>query len=476
MAGIGFVLRKLMREKNLSSLLAAYFHSTMAAAGPWILTILALGSFYLLSQSIAGAQSYIAFRLIIMFNFSVSLVIAAPITNCSTRYLADLIYEKVLTRGAGLMMGMILILFSIAIPVSWIYYGLFTKMSFEEKFFAVINFMLVASIWHAAIFISALKYYKVVSVSFALGMILSVLGAIFFSRDSSMLSLLHGFNIGLGFIVASLLALVFREYPPVLEDIFKVATYFKKYWEVAFGFFIYSLGLWIDKWMMWFAPESVQLPNLMRMYPDYDSAMFISYLSVIPAMAFFLLSQETAFYEKYFIYYQGIQNHDNYEKIKFNQKELVSTTWTMGRNLLVLQTFICITAILLAPYIFNFLGLNLIEISMFRIGALGASLQILSLFTMIILSYFDDRRDLLKIQTFFFLSNLIFTAITMYLGLPFYGYGFFLSSLFTFLIGVFYLDKYTRLLPYHTFVTQNIRRPLTPQLVSIHEGADSRQL
>lgn len=456
MAGIGFVLRKLMKQSDLSSLIVAYFHSTMASAGPWIITILALGSFFLLGRSFSSNEAYIEFRLIILFNFSLSLVIAAPITNCSTRYLADIIYLRMPEKGAGLMIGMLYIVFFVGLPVASVYYIFFTAMSLAEKFQAIFNFMLIAAIWHAGVFISALKYYRAITLSFIFGMLLSVLGAMWLAFDYSMMGMLAGFNGGLAFILASLIALVLIEYPPSIEDMFKVVTYFKKYWEIALGFLAYATGLWVDKWIMWFSPESVQLPNQMRMYPDYDSAMFISYLTVIPAMALFLLTQETSFYMAYLRFYSGIQNHDSFERIHKNHRELSKTVSYMGRNLLLLQGFICLITLILAPYLFQILGINLIQIGMFRAGVLGAAFQILSLFIMVLLAYFDNRKGLLLLQLFFFLSNALLTLFSLKGGIAFYGYGFFAASLLTFLLGAIILERYLRVLPYHTFVTQNI--------------------
>jgi uncharacterized membrane protein len=463
MAGIGFVLRKLMRQNDLSSILTAFYHSMMASTGPWLITILALGSFFLLGQSLSDHSVYILFRLIIMFNFSISLVLAAPIANCATRYLADILYLKEVDKGAGLMMGMLILLFIVGLPLACIYYIFFTTMPGVVKFHAIFNFMLIASIWLLCVFIAALKYYKAITFSFIAGMIISILCAIKLAATYSMLGMLTGFNLGLAFIVASLLALIFAEYPPVIQEIFRVLSYFKKYWEVALGFGVYAAGLWVDKWIMWFAPESVVASTGMRMYPDYDTAMFISYLTVIPAMALFLLSQETAFYESYFRYYQGIQNHDNFDKIKANHKKIIQIIEYLGRNLILFQSFICIAVILLAPYLFQLLGLNLIQIGMFRAGVLGASLQVLSLFIMVLLSYFDYRKGVMLLQFLFFITNALFTWLTLRLGFPFYGYGFFASSLLTFLASAVMLEQHLRRLPYHTFVTQNIKRHLRKQ-------------
>lgn len=456
MAGIGFVLRKLMRRNDLGSMAAAYFHSMMASSGPWIITIIALGCFFLVSKNLTSNEAYIEFRLIIMFNFSLSLVIASPITNCATRYLADVLYERKLEKAPGLMIGMFFLLFAVALPFALTYYIFFTAMQPIEKYMAVLNFMLISGIWNAAIFISALKYYKAITYTFVIGLLISVVAAIKMATVHSTAGMLFGFNIGLAYILASLIALIFIEYPPTVQDVLKFVSYFRKYWQIALGFLIYAAGLWVDKWIMWTAPEAVTMSNGMHMFPDYDSALFISYLTVIPAMAFFLLSQETTFYESYLRFYRGIQEHDSLDKIKLNHQELIKTILYLGRNLLLIQGFICIATIILAPYLFHVLGINLIEIGMFRIGVLGAAFQILSLFIMVILSYFDDRNDVMYIQIFFFLTNALFTYITLHLGLAYYGYGFFASALLTFLLAAVILERYVAVLPYHTFVTQNI--------------------
>ncbi len=457
MAGIGFVLRKLIKKQELSAYGAAFFHSMMAAAGPWIITILTLGSFFLLSRQLTTYEAYIEFRLIILFNFSLSLVIAAPIANCSTRYLADILYTKNFDLGYGLMISMLFILFSIALPFSSIYYIFFTKMSQVETYHAILNFMLICSIWHVGIFISSLRYYKAVTLSFLIGMAMSLFFVLQFAGYSSLYGMLAGFNSGLAFILASLIALVSVEYPPIVRNVLGVFSYFKKYWEIALGFFLYSIGLWVDKWIMWFAPESVVLPNLMRMYPDYDTAMFVSYLTVIPAMALFLLIQETYFFESYYRYFAGIQANENFEQITKNRIRLTRTLTTVSRQLILVQAFVCISVIVLTPYIFEAIGIGFIQFSMFRIGTLGAAFQILSLFAMVFLQYFDDRRSVLYIQLFFAVSNTILSFGTILAGFAWYGYGFFISSAFTFLLAAIALERYVRNLEYNTFVQKNIQ-------------------
>jgi uncharacterized membrane protein len=455
MAGIGFVLRKLLKKEELSSYGAAFFHSMMAASGPWILTILTLSAFFFLSQNLVSQLSYTEFRLIILFNFSVSLVFAAPVANCSTRYLADILYSKRFDLGLGLMMGMLFILFIPALPFSAGYYIFFTDMSYGEKYQAILNFMLICTIWHVSIFISTLKYYRVLTFSFLFGMGLSLLFVLKYADAASLEGMIAGFNIGLGFVLASLFALVAVEYPPQVKDLFHVISYFRRYWEIPVGFFLYAIGLWADKWIMWLSPEAIVLPNLMRMYPDYDTAMFVSYLTAIPAMALFLLIQETYFYEAYYRYFHGIQSHQNFDQIQKNHKHLTETLFTVARQLTLIQFIICVSAIAFAPYLFELIGIEFIQLSMFRIGTLGAAFQILGLFIMVFLQYFDDRKSVLALQTFFAAANILLTILTLYGGVPWYGYGFCAASILTFILAAIFLNDYVSNLEFNTFVSKN---------------------
>lgn len=42
MAGISFELRKLLAKRSFSSIVASFFYSTALAAGPWVISILAI--------------------------------------------------------------------------------------------------------------------------------------------------------------------------------------------------------------------------------------------------------------------------------------------------------------------------------------------------------------------------------------------------------------------------------------------------
>ncbi len=455
MAGIGFVLRKLLKKDDLSGVIQAYLHATLASSGPWLFTVLALGSFFVITGDYIQHELLDNFRVILLYNFAFSLVISAPFTIVSTRYLADLIYREDVEDAPAMLLGTLLVLDFVSLPAVSGFYLFCTNLELSLVFYAVINFILIAGIWQSSIFISAIKQYTGVTFSFIFGLIVAVFAAVYLANIYSELGMINGFNLGLAFIFSSLVALVFAEYPKKCTQLFQVLPYFKKYRELALGALLYSIGIWADKWIMWFAPEAVTLPNGLVMYPHYDSAMFVAYLTVVPAMSMFLISQETSFFEQYIKFFDDIQKHANYDKIEENHRNLTECLSYHSLNLVLLQGSICFLTILAAPKIFDILGMNYIQIGMFRFGVLGAMFQVLTLFLTVILSYFDHRKGVFGIQVFFCVCNISLSFLSRHLGFSYYGYGYFLANLLAFVAAAAVLERYLHKLPYNSFVTNN---------------------
>ncbi len=101
------------------------------------------------------------------------------------------------------------------------------------------------------------------------------------------------------------------------------------------------------------------------------------------------------------------------------------------------------------------LNINYMQISIFRIGTLGAFFHVLLLFELIILSYFDCRKVTMWIQGIYLAANALLTLWTIHLGFPYYGYGYFLASLIAFMVTSVVLFDHIQKLPYHAFITKN---------------------
>ena len=96
MAGIGFELNKMARRDDLMGIAGAYLHSAFAIAGPWLFTVVAL-AFTTYMYGGSNNEELLNFRGTIVYNFSFSLALSAPVYFIITRYLADQIHVKNVT-------------------------------------------------------------------------------------------------------------------------------------------------------------------------------------------------------------------------------------------------------------------------------------------------------------------------------------------------------------------------------------------
>lgn len=453
MAGIGFELNKLARRDDLMGIAGAYLHSAFAIAGPWLFTVVAL-AFTTILYGGSGNEELMNFRGVIVYNFSFSLVLSAPVFMIMTRYLADQIHVRNVTSTPTVMLESMALVHLFNLPVAIFFYGFYFEMSLALKLAAFANIFLISGVWLLGVYLTALKDFASVTRAFILGMVVAVLCAEYLSGGTAA-GMVLGYDVGLTLIVFLLVARVFSEYPYRLTTQFAIRPFFYKYWELAVGGFFYNAALWIDKWLMWFAPEAAELETKMRFYPDYDSAMFMAAMTILPALALFVFSVETNFFNHYRRFYGNILAHASLRRVRGFHSKIIESIVEGGRNLMLLQGIVCFLAILLAPQIFELAGMFYLQLSIFRLGALGSFFQVLLLFATIILAYFDCRKMNMWIFIFYFASNLILTLVCLQKGFEYYGYGFFLSSAITFLLAAALLFNHVRKLPYHAFITNN---------------------
>lgn len=456
MAGIGFTLKRLANRDDLIGVIGAFTHGTIAAAGPWIFTVIALAGIVLLFPGAYNAEDVLNFREVIVYNFSLTLMISGPVYLVVTRYLADSIHRKRVVLAPTTMFQSMALLLVLLVPFGlWFYFG-HIQLSFGFRLAAYVNLIMTGCTWLLGVYVLALKDYMAVSRSFLIGMFLAFLMAQVFKADYGGMGMLIGFDIGQGFILFALIARVLSEYPYKLEKNTRLQRYYKRYWQMIFAGFFYNAAIWIDKWIMWyFAPESTALPSGFHFFSLYDNATFLALLSIVPAIGLFIFSVETNFFLRYQRFYYDILEHKTLSVIRVNHEKLMLSIRESARNFIVLQGSVTVISILLAAKLFEVFEVSFMELGIFRISALGAFFHAMALFSVIILSYFDRRVEFMCIHAFFFVTNALFTALSIHWGYAYYGYGYFISSLLTFLVASFVLFNHVRKLPYHAFITSN---------------------
>ncbi|MBM3548996.1 MAG: hypothetical protein FJX54_18805 [Alphaproteobacteria bacterium] len=454
MAGIGFELRKLARRDDLMGVVASLTHASIVSTGPWIMTVLALGAIDIIGLRWLDQEEMKVFRIIVIYNFCFSLVAAGPLMMIATRYLADRIYEKKVTETPGMLVGGFIVLL-IQIPIAGWFYGVFAALDPAVRIAAIANYFVISFIWYVGIFLSALRDFRSITIGFAVGMSSAFAVAVLLGERWGAAGMLTGFSLGLALLLSIQVARVLVEFPYGFVRPFAFLRAARKYWELTLGALFYNLAVWVDKWIMWSLPDRDEIAAVMVSYPLYDATMFMAYMTVIPAIAVFVLSVETDFFERYQNFYKDVSGHAPWRKLGEDHQEILASLSRGLRNVVVFQGCITAFVVLSAPTLLSMIGVNLIGLGMFRLGVIGSFFHVLMAFVSVILAYFDLRRKLLFVYFLLFVTNTVFSLISVQMGFAYYGYGFFLSALVTLVVAYALAAWSVGRLPYLTFIANN---------------------
>jgi uncharacterized membrane protein len=267
--------------------------------------------------------------------------------------------------------------------------------------------------------------------------------------------MLAGFTVGLAVVFFMLLAKILADYPYPVEAPGRVLGAFRQFWEFGLTGIFYVCGIWVDKWIVWSAPGRQVFAGAMPVHPAYDAAMFLAFLPIIPAMSVFFLCMETRFFANYRRFYRDIGQHATLDRIQEGQEEILATLRQVARRIVIVQSAISYALILLAPQMIAAAGGGREMVPIFRFGLLGALFHAMVLFIMMLLSYFDLRRLLLRVAALFLILNAVLTLAALSLGTSYLGYGYLLASILGLVFAYRTLTGALTRLPYLTFVANN---------------------
>jgi uncharacterized membrane protein len=324
----------------------------------------------------------------------------------------------------------------------------------QSNFFiigSVSTFLVLSGVWISNILAASLKYYKSVLVAFGLSYTIIVLLSVFYG--DSLDGLVFIFFIGNAVLFIILITLIAKSYESSKLISFKFFNRKKFYWSLGFSGLFYNLGVWADKFVFWYHPLTGQkILGKLHASIVYDLPIFLSYLSILPGMAIFFYRLEADFSEKYELYFDAVTNGGRYEIIKRYRKEMALSVRLTIRDLIVVQSIINIILFLMADKIFKGLDIPLLYIGLFHILTIGAQLQLGFLSVLAILYYIDRRIPALWLTFLFLILNGSLTFITIYLGPYSYGYGYTISLLIVFIIGLIIIRQKFLDFDYETFM------------------------
>jgi uncharacterized membrane protein len=458
MAGIGFELRKLFHERGLINNVKAYAFSALTTIGPMILTMFLIISLQrMMAQNNGTFLDWELYIATVQYSFIFSIIITSGIAMVLTRFIADMIFEKKYDHIFSSYYGGLIICIPIGAVSACLF--LFTvSASFGYKLVAYLFFMELIIIWIQAVYLSALKDYMRIVRTYAIGVVVSLLSGwillSYIEMNATMAALL-ALDIGF-FIIAAMTNRHFQQVFSAAQSrlYFVFIAHFKKYRSLFFiGTFFYS-GIYVHSFVYWFSDKGNQVQDGYWVSTFYDLPVFFAFISVIPTLVTFVVSVETAFYEKFRIYYKQVIEGGTYQEMKKAKQEMQRVLMLEISFLMEVQLLFTIISIAIGMKALPRIGFTMAQTDAFILLALGYFLFIVMFIFLHILMYFDDRKGALMISALFVLFNVILTYITMKQDSD--GLGMLVASFLALCAAIARILYVLRNIDYYTFCTQPI--------------------
>ena len=456
MAGIGFELRKMLRRDTLLGMMQAYTYAGLISSGPWILSIVGILMIGVLSLPFVLPTSLITqFQVSVTYLISVSLVLTGPLQLAYTRFTSDRLFEKrddlVLPNFHAVTFVVTIAATVLGVLAVWL---LFPQQTAGYRLLMLAGFVIVANIWIATIFLSGMKQYMSIIVVFLIGYALTTGAALTLNRFG-LNGLMSGFVLGQTVLLAGLLTLIYRDYRSDHFISFEVFQKRYRYPSLMWTGFLYNLGIWIDKFMFWYAPGTGQ-PVIGPLHASiiYDIPVFLAYLAIIPGMAVFLLRIETDFVEYYDAFYDAVREGASLQHIERMRNSMVEALRIGLWEIIKVQTIAAMLLFAAGAVILAWLRISALYLPLLYVDVIAASLQVVFMGVINVFFYLDRRPIVTGLVGAFVVLNVILTSVTLALNPAWYGYGFAGSLLVVVLASLYLLDRKLDVLEYETFMLQ----------------------
>ena len=456
MAGIGFELRKILKRNSYFALFQAYSYAGLISSGPWVLSILGVLFIGLLAfGSVSPADQITQFQVSVTYLIATSLILTGVLQLGFTRYTADRLFEKddsrILPNLSGAIFITTVVSGTLAIfSLLW----LFPAQSLLYRALMLGSFVALCNIWITTLFLSSIKAYKSILGLFALGYGITVIGSVWL-RNYGLEGLLGCFFAGHVVLLTGMLMLSIKHHPSTRYVEFDFLLRGRMFYSLLLVGVLYNLGIWIDKFVFWFHPDTSQaIIGPLRASVIYDLPIFLAYLAIIPGMAVFLVRLETDFVEYYEKFFDAVRQGGTLQHIENLRNEMVYSARQGILEIIKIQSITVLIVFVAGPALLDLLNISSLYLSLLYVDVVSASLQVVLLGILNVFFYLDQRRILVLLSALFVAGNLVFTLLSISLGAAFYGYGFALSLLIAVITGLRLLDRKLENLEYETFMLQ----------------------
>lgn len=458
MAGIGFELKKLFQKRGLAATAKAYGYAGVICTGPMLLGIVLLvGIAFICDHTGATRHNRELLNCMITYTLLASLTVTSFFSMVVTRYIADMLYEERHEAVLSSFWGSTAIL----LVVGGIMYGiflLFSGINLIDQFLCLEFFGELIVTWNAMSYLTAIKDYKGILISFITAVAVSLLVGflLILIGIPHVEALMIAVTIGYGIMLLWDVTLLYRYFPQREISAFFFLRWVDQFLPLAFTGLFTNIGLFAHLVIMWCGPIRVHVQGLFYGAPYHDVPAMIAYLTILITTVNFVVSVEVNFYPKYRNYYSLFNDKGEIKDILQAGNEMrkvlnMELKYTALKQLLTTALAISIGQLLLT---YLPLGFNDLMEGYFRTLCVGYGIYAVANTMLLILLYFTDYQGGLVASALFALVSSAATVISLFFSKVYFGFGFILGCAVFFLAVYIRLEQFTRRLPYYILSRQ----------------------
>ena len=459
MAGVGFSLRKLSGDDTYAGFIRLYGAAGIISSGPWLLSILTLLFIGLIGREfVPDPVALQRFQVAVSWLFAGSLLWTGPFQLMFTRFAADREFADELDETLPNLFAALAVLGIATAVLAVPCVLLFRDTSLIFKVMLTSAFVVLCQVWLAVIALTGLRKHLEVFGCFVLGYGTTFVACLALSRRGET-GLLAGFTIGQAALLYSALYVLARHMPARSDVAFRVFQRRELYLELGLIGFLYNLGIWGDKLLFWFNPETgYTVLGPLRASEVYDLPIFLAYLTIIPGMAVFLVRVETDFAECHHAFYAAIRNGAPLLRIEQLRDDMTDAARRGVVDIIKVQGLTLLLCAAFGHRLLAWVGISELHLPLFYIDATAVALQVILLAVTSMFFYLDRRRAVTLLTALLVVSNMSLTLVTQWLGADFYGYGIAIAMGLTSVVGLIALSHTFAHLVRDTFM----RQPVAP--------------
>jgi uncharacterized membrane protein len=410
MAGIGWKLQRMIDHGSLAGTIAAYLTGVAVTSAPWLLTTAVLTSLRLVSRH-AGSD-FAGIERFLTVVYAVTVVLSAPVHVVVSRYAADRLYDRHIDRiAAPLRRATALTVVGFAlIGVALV---LAMRMPLAQALVGAPLTAVIGAQWLTLSVGGGMMSPIVLLRAFGIGAPMSLFGALAVERmaPTGGAGYLFGFAAGQLVTLALLVRGVARALPAATDESARLYPAFVEYKLLAWSAFAYYVSIWADKIVV-FVVRGADAAAF------YAAIAAVAWFSVIPAFAWIYVQVETAFYQRFRSFYSELEAGAPLRELKQHAELISEEAKRILRGAAAVQIGATTLVVAAAPRIVHAVGLSPDAGPLFRLASLGAGLQVFSLLEVLLLTYFDLRRDALAICGCLLVGVTGLTVVCSMLGWP----------------------------------------------------------